>query len=347
MAKFGAKEVMDVLFLDTLKVTSLENKASSSDAKGGKGNPKLLTWDFSRESDMKITDALLSPASLSLLSGKTNVINTAQSIYKREIVTAIAASTGTNKATITFTGVDNGLTSTASLDLTVDTAVTFTVGAVIGDTYASLGEKFADVINASGTAYKAQANTSTAHLVVIKTGTSNPALAGAGTVAISGYTNLVATGVLTSSVDNSILPSRYTTSTTNMYVYAWDSNLGEQGAAAVTLSLSTGVITAVSGIASASQYVIYYKYNSVASKTTMMKISSDAFPGTYRMVGDTVLRNNANSKDESYQMVIGKAKIQPGYTMTFQAEGEPSTFEMNLTVLREDSNTDMVTMIKY
>lgn len=48
MAKFGVKEVMDVtfydtatgapaLYLDTLKLSSLENKADESFARGGKG----------------------------------------------------------------------------------------------------------------------------------------------------------------------------------------------------------------------------------------------------------------------------------------------------------------------
>ena len=77
--KFGVKEVMDVtfydtvtgkpvLFCDTLKVTSLDNKASQSFARGGKGNPKLLIWDYDRESAMTISDALLSPKSFEILS---------------------------------------------------------------------------------------------------------------------------------------------------------------------------------------------------------------------------------------------------------------------------------------
>jgi len=85
MAKFGVKEVLDVtfydtisnkpvLFCDTLKVSSLENKASTSSAKGGKGNSKLLTWDFDRTADMKISDALLSPKSFAILSGNAVVV---------------------------------------------------------------------------------------------------------------------------------------------------------------------------------------------------------------------------------------------------------------------------------
>lgn len=35
-----------VLFLDTLKVSTIEQTAETADARGGKGNPKLITWDL-------------------------------------------------------------------------------------------------------------------------------------------------------------------------------------------------------------------------------------------------------------------------------------------------------------
>ena len=64
--KYGIKEVADVvfysitaigdeefytpvLFLDTLKVSTLEKAAEKVEAKGGKGNKKLITWNFGKE----------------------------------------------------------------------------------------------------------------------------------------------------------------------------------------------------------------------------------------------------------------------------------------------------------
>lgn len=35
-----------VLYLDTLKVSTIETTAESVDATGGWGNPKLITWDL-------------------------------------------------------------------------------------------------------------------------------------------------------------------------------------------------------------------------------------------------------------------------------------------------------------
>ena len=62
--RYGIKEVADVtfyeikddgtpgkpvLFLDTLKVSTIEQTAETADARGGKGNPKLITWDYGKE----------------------------------------------------------------------------------------------------------------------------------------------------------------------------------------------------------------------------------------------------------------------------------------------------------
>ena len=100
---FGIKEVCDVAFynvgkvtesagkltiseaplfiLDTLKVSNIENTAEQSDAKGGKGNAPLLTWDYGREITVSLQDAVLSEKTLSLMfendaagAGTSNVI---------------------------------------------------------------------------------------------------------------------------------------------------------------------------------------------------------------------------------------------------------------------------------
>lgn len=45
-AAFGEKAGDIVLFLDTLKVSSIETTAENVAAQGGWGNPKLVMWDL-------------------------------------------------------------------------------------------------------------------------------------------------------------------------------------------------------------------------------------------------------------------------------------------------------------
>jgi hypothetical protein len=81
--QFGIKEVADVtftplggsgksLYFDTLKVSNLEFTSEEAFARGGKGNPKLITWDYNREATLTIQDALLSMETLAMIFGDTN-----------------------------------------------------------------------------------------------------------------------------------------------------------------------------------------------------------------------------------------------------------------------------------
>lgn len=84
--KYGIKEVADVVFysinpigdevfytpvlyLDTLKVSTLEKTGEKVFAEGGYGNKRLIGWNFGKEITLNLEDALFSPASMSLIWG--------------------------------------------------------------------------------------------------------------------------------------------------------------------------------------------------------------------------------------------------------------------------------------
>ena len=82
--KYAIKEVADVMFyeldskgapsapvlyLDTLKVSTISQSAETVDARGGKSNVKLLSWDTNKELTLELTDALFSAKSLGIMFG--------------------------------------------------------------------------------------------------------------------------------------------------------------------------------------------------------------------------------------------------------------------------------------
>jgi len=82
--KYAIKEVADVMFyeldsqgapsapvlyLDTLKTSTLEQSSEVVDATGGKGNVKLLSWDTNKEITLTLEDALFSAKSLGIMFG--------------------------------------------------------------------------------------------------------------------------------------------------------------------------------------------------------------------------------------------------------------------------------------
>jgi hypothetical protein len=91
--------------------------------------------------------------------------------------------------------------------------------------------------------------------------------------------------------------------------------------------------------------IVYYTYNVSQAETYL--ITSDKFAGTYRIVGDTVIRNSQTGMDEAFQMTINNAKVKSDFKLEFKADGDPSPFDMNVEVLRESGNTKMVTMVQY
>ena len=94
LTRFGIKEVADVKFFevgddasvaaalenkgaevisfDTLKVSNIESTAENTEARGGKGNAALISWDYGREVTVTLEDALLSMESLALLFGDSS-----------------------------------------------------------------------------------------------------------------------------------------------------------------------------------------------------------------------------------------------------------------------------------
>ena len=84
--QYGIKEVADVtfysinrvgdeeiytpiLYLDTLKVSTIEKKNAVTDSYGGYGNQKISSWSCSKQITLKLEDALFTPASMSLIWG--------------------------------------------------------------------------------------------------------------------------------------------------------------------------------------------------------------------------------------------------------------------------------------
>lgn len=72
-------------------------------------------------------------------------------------------------------------------------------------------------------------------------------------------------------------------------------------------------------------------------------INAYTFPGVYYVEGKTFARNEIDGKDHIFTFTIPKAKVQSETTLTMEAEGDPTVFNMTLRVLR-DQNGQMMTL---
>lgn len=77
----------------------------------------------------------------------------------------------------------------------------------------------------------------------------------------------------------------------------------------------------------------------------IITISANSFPGNYAVVGKTFARDIKTGKDHVFTWFVPNAKVNSEVTLTMEAEGDPTVFDMNLRVLRTSDGT-MVKMVK-
>ena len=250
LEQYGIKEVCDftlydigadgkptvpVLYLDTLKVSTLEQTAEDTSAKGGKGNADLIIWDFGKEINITLEDALFSAKSMAIMFGNGTVTDyTGDAAYIMKTEKFVATD-------VTLPKNNSGTYSDAS-----GWSAKYT--APDGKLYEKKNPKFFDAKGATPSAL------------------------------VKGETYFCSFDVL---VDGAIID-----------------------------------------------------------------IGASAFPGTYYAVGDTFARSRTTGKDEEFQLIIPKAKVMSENTITMEAEGDPSVFNMNLRVLRP-ADGKMVRLVKY
>ena len=245
--RYGIKEVADVtfyeldengapkypvLYLDTLKVSTIEQTAEEAEARGGKGNAALIAWDYGKEIAVTLEDALFSAKSMAIMFGNGSVdeYNGENAlIMKSEQFIANAAGAKPVEGTSSmgwnhqYAGPD-------------------------GKLYTKLNPKFYD-----------------------------------------------AKGEIVNELKK-----------------------GERYFCSFDLKVDGAVI----------------------------EISANSFPGTYYVTGDTYARSETTGRDEFFQFIVPKAKVQSENTITLEAEGDPSVFNMNLKVLRPADGV-MMKLVKY
>ena len=270
-----------VLYLDTLKVSTIEQTAEQTDARGGWGNPKLITWDYGKEITITLEDALMSLESLRFMMGgaikKSSSTNTVW-VHRTEICETYLDEDETTQ------------TSTVKIHLPKDHLTNETLYPV-----ATPGHPI-KFIN-----YGGGANNTSAGLRTQITSTSGSKWMEDGATLAFGNERLKA-GTSTNKAAIEL---------GDVIRVFWDEEVTSTNAA------------------------------------VEVTISSNTFPGTYRVVGDTLIRSQKTGKDEAFQFIIERAKVSSEVTLTLEAEGDPSTFSMTLTVLRDPNNTDMMKLVRY
>ena len=237
IGKSGAPEY-PVLYLDTLKVSTIEQSADEATANGGKGNPPLVIWDYNKDITVTLEDALFSAKSLAIMfSGSDKPVDFGYEDTGLIMKTDVFTFTGTNNTSVD--DVKAYQSKTNGYDPNYE---------VHGKAYAKQNPKFYDEL-----------------------------------------------GREVDNLDNG-----------KKYFCSFD----------------------------------------LVVRGQQIDISANSFPGTYYVTGDTYARSDVTGDDDFFQFIIYKAKVQSENTITLEADGDPSTFNMSLHVMRPENGV-MMKLVKY
>lgn len=80
-----------VIYFDSAKASDISGTATSVYAQGGRGNPKLITWEGEKNVTFSFTDALISPEGIAILTGADLF---EKRIFQKHVVFNVIASAG-------------------------------------------------------------------------------------------------------------------------------------------------------------------------------------------------------------------------------------------------------------
>lgn len=130
-----------VLYIDTATTSSMEQASTSVYARGGRGNPQLIAWEGEKTLTFTVTDALISPVSLAMLSGAGLIKEGGQRVHVHA-TTATTMTVENNAGTIDLTDAlvefgpltgDNAITVDAGVDAPIFIIRTEDDGSITGD----------------------------------------------------------------------------------------------------------------------------------------------------------------------------------------------------------------------
>jgi len=171
----------------------------------------------------------------------------------------------------------------------------------------------------------------------------------AGAEVETGATNVFKREVLTAVVDEEgnvkiTLSKTPVTGTVTVFPLSFDAVAGKEiETSNITITDTTVTIT---GGGAGTQYVAYYQFESNNAEKISFKAKN--FPKYCRIVGDTLIKNEATGVNEPFQMVAHKAKPQANFTLTMASEGDPTTLEMVFDLFADASVDDeFISYVKY
>lgn len=122
--------------------------------------------------------------------------------------------------------------------------------------------------------------------------------------------------------------------------------LGTPASNALEYSVSGKVVTFNVAVTNNTQFRVYYQVNT-ATDTKTIKVSSDQFGKTFRVVLDVLVTDIFTKQAYAGQIRIPNAKFEDNFNLSFSADGDPSVLDLNMEILKSPTSTDMWELVVF
>lgn len=397
--KYGIKEVSNVvfysineigdevfytpvLFLDTLKVSTLEKSAQKVSAQGGKGNKKLITWNYGKEITLNLEDALFSPASMSMIWG--GLLESKLSKYTSAIVKCnMANKYGTLHYSIK--AYPSPALTDEEWEIVFEVAEENNLDSGSGNQNATKYKKNGDIIesyvaeNRNSLIYKyfkrkwaTETEKAMPQSIIDAIIKKIDSLDKVGTIETDIYELEVIDRMekcivkdrkgleISTKKQKENLLRYYKDDKTSSYTIFYDAKtmlpLLQVNDAGKVLGWDGDKDDDNDGTLEETDKfrikigTVYYKWtrtvkykesedDGILGRTLV--IDAETFPDDYKIVGETYIREQKTGKDQRYQFVIHRANVSSDTSITLQADGDPTTFSMQIDVLTPSNDIQM------
>ncbi len=122
--------------------------------------------------------------------------------------------------------------------------------------------------------------------------------------------------------------------------------LGDPVANQYDYSVSDKTLTFNTATVDGTKFRIYYKV-ATAADTKTVKVTSDMFGGNFKVVLDVLVVDEFTKKAFQGQLVVPNAKFMDNFNLSFSADGDPATLNLEMEVLKSPASTDMWELVIY
>lgn len=122
--------------------------------------------------------------------------------------------------------------------------------------------------------------------------------------------------------------------------------LGTPGTNETEFSVNGKELTFHTTVANGTSIRVYYVVTT-ASDAKTMKVTSSSFGGTFKIVGNILVRDSYDGKDYPATITIPRGKFEDNFSMSLSVDSDPAVLDLPVEMLKDPVTDELWSMTVY